>query len=161
MTPKKIKLQVKFDSLTQNFEGDSDEVIKALIQFLYGIYPQLEIVSKLVWTPNIQNLVEKSSNFGKITPEGDFIQIRNLPSTEQEILFILTLAYLSSRIGQRKEDFVEVHEISKMINKAEKTVRNILAEFIKSGTAERIDKGLYKITQNGLRQIEETLLEAL
>ena len=47
--------------------------------------------------------------------------------------------------------------MSNAINKAEKTIRNTVTDLVKSNLIERIDKGCYRITANGLKTIEETL----
>jgi hypothetical protein len=154
----KIKLQVEYENLRESFEGDVDEVFKALTQFLYRIYPHMEVASKLIWTPDLKQLMERIPEYCRLTPEGDLIMVKTLPSTEQSILLILTLAYLSYKLGKRSDESIESLEISKAINKAEKTVRNTLTELTKTNTVERVDKGRYKITSSGLRKVEEILM---
>lgn len=155
----KLKLQVEYEGLRETFEGDIDEVFKALLRLLYRIYPQLEIASKLIWTPDLKHLTEKLPEYCKLTPEGDFIIVKPLPSAEQSILLILTLAYLSYKLEKRDEESVESREIAKAVNKAEKTVRNTLTELTKSNAVERVDKGRYRITSYGLKKVEEILME--
>ncbi|MEM2122391.1 MAG: hypothetical protein QXE79_02015 [Candidatus Bathyarchaeia archaeon] len=154
----KIRLQVEYENLKESFEGDVDEVFKALTQFLYRVYPNIEVASRLIWTPDLNRLMEKIPEYCRLTTEGDFILVKPLPSTEQSILLILTLAYLSHKLGKRSDEFIESQEISKTINKAEKTVRNTLTELTKTNTVERIDKGRYKITSYGLRKVEEIMM---
>ncbi|MEM3793958.1 MAG: hypothetical protein QXS76_03500 [Candidatus Bathyarchaeia archaeon] len=155
----KIRLHVEYENLKESFEGDVDEVLKALIQFLYRVHPYVEAVSKLIWTPDLRQLMEKIPEYCKLTPEGDFILVKSPPSSEQSILLILALAYLSHKLGKRSDEFVASQEISKTINKAEKTVRNILTELTKVNAVERVDKGRYKITSYGLRKVEEIMAE--
>ncbi|MGC8961366.1 MAG: hypothetical protein ACP5K1_02840, partial [Candidatus Bathyarchaeia archaeon] len=109
----KIKLQVEYENLKESFEGDVDEVLKALIQFLYGIHPYIEAASKLIWTPNLKQLMEKIPEYCKMTPEGDFILVKSPPSSDQSILLILALAYLSHKLGKRGDESVASQEISK------------------------------------------------
>jgi len=155
----KLKLQVEYEGLRETFEGDIDEVFKALLRLLYRIYPQLEVASKLIWAPDLKYLTEKIPEYCKLTPEGDFIIVKPLPSAEQSILLILTLAYLSYKLEKRDEESVESREIAKAVNKAEKTVRNTLTELTKSNAVERVDKGRYRITSYGLKKVEEILME--
>ena len=105
----------------------------------------------------MQKLLELVSEYAKLDVEGDIIFIKSLQSCEQSLLIVLTIAYLGHTLGKRDNELLSILEISNSINKAEKTIRNTLTDLIKSNLIERIDKGCYRITANGLRKIEEIL----
>jgi hypothetical protein len=157
LSSKNIKITVEYNNLHETFEGNADETIKALMLYIYRIYPELEIISKLLWKPDIQKLLELVSEYAKLNVEGDIIFIKSLQSCEQSLLIVLTIAYLGHKLGKRDNEFLSILEISNTINKAEKTIRNTVTELLKSNLIERIDKGCYRITANGLRKIDETL----
>ncbi len=157
MSSKNIKITVEYNNLHETFEGNADETIKALIQYIYRVYPELEIISKLLWKPDIQKILELVSEYAKLNVEGDIIFIKSLQSCEQSLLIMLTIAYLGHKLGKRDNELLSILEISNSINKAEKTIRNTVTDLIKSNLIERIDKGYYRITANGLRKINETL----
>ena len=79
-----FKITVEYNNLHETFEGNADETIKALMQYIHRVYPELEIISKLLWKPDIQKILDLVSEYAKLNVEGDIIfgntEFRNLAS---------------------------------------------------------------------------------
>ncbi len=160
MTEKpQIKVQIELNGLRHIAEGDSEHVIREVIQFISEVCPQFDIASRLVWTPNYAEMLDDISKLAKVSPSGE-IMIRDvLPSSDQAIGLALLCAHVAHKFGKRTLDEMSVEEISSVVGKAIKTVRNTLVEMIKASLVQRTGRGAYSITMNGLREVQEAAKE--
>ena len=154
--PEKIKVQIELGELKHTIEGGSEEVIKEIIAFLSKIYPTYDIASKLVYVPDYSKILANLSSFVNLTLDGEIILLKHFSSTDEAIGAALLTAYVASKLGKR-EDTLSVEELTRITGKSEKTVRNTLAEMIKAGIVERVEKGTYRITPLGVREVNESI----
>ncbi|MEM3571829.1 MAG: hypothetical protein QW589_07890, partial [Candidatus Bathyarchaeia archaeon] len=82
-------------------------------------------------------------------------------STDQAIGLTLLGAHLAYKIGKRESEEMSVEEISKSLNKAIKTIRNTLVQMVDANVIERVERGSYKITSSGIKEVHESILAFL
>ncbi len=154
-----VKVLVELNGLRHTVEGDSEQVIKEVIQFISRVCPPFDIASRIVWSPDYANMLETISRLAKISPSGEIIITELVPSSDQAIGLVLLCAHIANKFGKRMNDEMSVEEISSASGKAIKTVRNTLVEMVKAGLVERTGRGTYKISMNGLMEVQESAKE--
>jgi DNA-binding transcriptional ArsR family regulator len=154
-----VKVLVELNGLRHTVEGDSEQVIKEVIQFISRVCPPFDIASRIVWSPDYANMLETISRLAKISPSGEIIITELVPSSDQAIGLILLCAHIANKFGKRMNDEMSVEEISSASGKAIKTVRNTLVEMVKAGLVERTGRGTYKISTNGMKEVQEAANE--
>jgi hypothetical protein len=159
VTSNQIKVQVELNGLRHVVEGDSDQVIREVIQFISRVCPPFDIASRLVWSPDYAKMLETISDLAKISTSGEIVVTEAVPSSDQAIGLVLLCAQVAHKFGKRMNDEMSVEEISSAAGKAVKTVRNTLVEMVKAGLVERTGRGTYRISTNGVIQVQEAAKE--
>ena len=154
-----VKVLVELNGLRHTVEGDSEQVIKEVIQFISRVCPPFDIASRIVWSPDYAKMLETISRLAKISPSGEIIITELVPSSDQAIGLVLLCAHIANKFGKRMNDEMSVEEISSASGKAIKTVRNTLVEMVKAGLVERTGRGTYKISTNGMKEVQESANE--
>jgi hypothetical protein len=157
--PSQIKVQVELNGLKHVVEGNSDHVIREVIGFISRVCPPFDITSRLIWSPDYARMLEDVSKLARIAPSGEIVVTEIVPSSDQAIGLVLLCAHIAHEFGKRTNDELSVEEISTAIGKAVKTVRNTLVEMLKAGLVERTGRGTYRISVNGLIQVQESAKE--
>ncbi|MEM3517200.1 MAG: type IV toxin-antitoxin system AbiEi family antitoxin domain-containing protein [Candidatus Bathyarchaeia archaeon] len=152
---KKIKVQVEYNGLKHIAEGSVEEVIKEVISFLSKICPTYDVASKIIYTPDYLELLNNLSEIVNLTPNGELILLKQIPSTDEAIGILLLTVEVAYKLGKRQSNALSAEELTKILGKAEKTIRNTIAEMIKAGLIERIEKGTYHITAVGIKEVSE------
>lgn len=155
--PKKIKVQLECGELKHTVEGDAEEAIREIVKFLSSVYPIYDVASKLIYAPDYVEILENVSEFVNFAPSGEAILLKQFSSTDAAIGAILLAADAAHKLGKRESNSLSVEELARALGKAEKTVRNTLSEMIKAGVVERVDKGTYRITVAGIREVNESM----
>lgn len=152
-----VKVHLEIGDLKVDFEGDSKYVLESLLHFISQVYPNMELLRKIVYTPDLVNLVNEISGLVEISSEGPIININLDLSTRNAICLALLGAYIGNRIGKLNKDTLSVSDLSKLTGKAKKTVTNELPKLIESGLVERTCEGEYRITELGIRRTEDII----
>lgn len=152
-----VKVHLEIGDLKVDFEGDSRQVLESLLRFISQACPNMELLQKITYTPDIlkqmndiAGLVEISSNGPIINPSLDL-------SARNAICLALLGAYIGNRVGKFGKDTLSVGELSRLTGKAKKTVTNELPKLIEGGLVERSSEGEYRITELGMRRIEDVI----
>ncbi len=153
----KLKVHVEFGEMKANFEGDADEVFKALSRFLVQVYPNLEIVQRLVYAPDLIKISENLVGLIELTSEGPILASLSSLSAKEMICLALLGAYVGHKLGKLSKDGLSSDELARITSKAKKTIMNELPKLVNSGCAERKSEGEYLITTFGIKQTEEII----
>ena len=153
----KLKVQIEHGGFKHTIEGEPEKVLRAISQYIAEIYPAYDIASKLIYSPDYLALLEEISAFVNLTRDGQPILLRSDLSTDQAVATILLAAQVALKLGKRVSDDVQLEDITKAIGKAQKTIQNTLTEMSKAGIVERVEKGSYRLTAAGTREVQETL----
>jgi len=154
---KKLKVHIEFGEAKVDFEGDADQVFESIVSFLSQVYPNLEMVRKIVYTPDLTRLVKKLAGLVEITPEGPVIVSGVDLSARMAICLVLLGAHIGSRLGRLLKDSLPSGDLSKLTGKAKKTISNELPRLIGEGLVEKRTEGEYWLTTLGIRKTEETI----
>lgn len=149
----KLKLHFELNDTKVDLEGDPDIVIRELLYQLSKVYPTLEMVKKLTFTPDLVKLAEVLTGIVEFVPEGILLNNREL-SAEQAILVCLLGGYVGYRVGRLEDNFMPASSLSKITGKALKTISNQIALMVDEGLVEKVGKGEYSITSLGIKKAE-------
>lgn len=153
-----IKIQVEVNGLHYEASGSVEEIVPQLLQFLSQAVPTYDLAKRLVFVPDLAGLIDKVSDFAKMTATGQLLLTRNDIPADRAISILLFMAHLAGKMGKRESDSLSIEEIATGVGKAPKTIRNVIVELQKSALIDRTDRGKYRVTQKGLMQLETFLL---
>jgi len=146
---KDLKVRLEIDGQSAEFEGSPEEVVSAALKYLAQSYPALSIVKRIVFSPDLVELIGKLSPALSITENGAIIVKREV-ATEDGILLVTAGSDIASKLGKRIDPSMSIEEIVLTLNMAEKTVRNVCSLLSKQGHIIRDGKGRYRISQTGI-----------
>ena len=158
MGEKKLRVQVEFGDLKANFEGSVDEVFESILRFLTQICPNLEMLQKIVYTPDLMKILEELVGLIEFTT-GDLILTVQGLSASKMICLALLGAYIGHKLGMLSKNTLSSSDLAKTTGKAKKTVMNEMPRLVEKGYVERTPEGEYLITTLGIRQTEELIKE--
>ncbi|MBO3769508.1 MAG: hypothetical protein QXS51_05310 [Thermoproteota archaeon] len=146
-----IRLEIPDKNIRVEFTGSRDEVVANLLKFLTNVYPHLSIVSRIVYTPDLENLLASISNHVKISDGEIIILDEENKTTENKILYLLAGCYVASKLGLREKNSMSIEEMVKMVsNISKKTIQNTLVELVKKGLVLRQARGTFEISTKGI-----------
>jgi len=155
----RLKVHLEFREVKADFEGDVNQVFESVVRFLTQIYPNLEILQRIVFTPDLTNLVEKLVGLVEITSEGPIL-VPGLDLSAREAACLALLgAYVGDKLGKLSKGTLSSSDLSKITGKAKKTISNELPQLVSDGLVERTTEGEYLITTLGVRKTEEVINE--
>jgi hypothetical protein len=143
-----------------DFQGNADQVINSILRFLSEIYPSYKVVSDLTISLNLEELIGSLKGLVGISDEGLIILNTDLPA-DTSIMLCLIGAYISSRIGKMDQETLTTGDITRLIGKAPKTIRNEIPTLIKKGWIDRVGRGEYRVTIAGIVQFQDQILTNL
>jgi Mn-dependent DtxR family transcriptional regulator len=152
---KKVKVQVEYNGLKHTVEGSVEEAIREIVSFLSKVCPTYDVASKIIYAPDYTEILNDLSEIVNLTPNGELILLKQIPSTDEAIGVLLLTVEVAYKLGKRYSNALSAEELTKILGKAEKTIRNTIAEMIKAGLIERIEKGMYHITTVGIKEVSE------
>ncbi len=156
----KVKAHLEAGEVKVDFEGDVNQVFESIIRFLSQLYPNIEILQKIIFTPDLASLSSSIAGLVEITPEGPIIAPNVDLTARSAICLVLLGAYIGAKLGRLNKDSLATNDLSKFTGKARKTVINELPRLIEEGLVEKVSDGEYKITALGMRRAEE-MVESL
>ncbi|KYH41732.1 MAG: hypothetical protein AYL32_003320 [Candidatus Bathyarchaeota archaeon B26-2] len=156
---KRLRVQLEFGDAKATFEGDADEVFKALTRFLTQIYPNLEVAMKITYIPDLTRLAEGLAGIIELTPDGPIFTSDIQLSAKEKICLALLGAHVGERLGKLSKGSLSPSELSRITGKARKTISNELPKLVAGGLVERTSEGECQITILGIRETENIIKE--
>ena len=93
-------MRVKFGDIEHTFEGNINDVWFSVNKFFSENIPALEVVSKIMLTVDLQQLVQECKDVVAITPEGIAVLVSKERLTDNEALMLHLLAgYVGQKLG--------------------------------------------------------------
>jgi len=155
----KLKVQLEFDNAKAIFEGNVNEVYGALTKFLTNFFPNLELVQRITFTPDIVGLIDELAGIIELTPEGPIFTSDFQLSAREKICIALLGAYVGQKLGILNKSSLSTSELSRITKKARKTISNEIPKLIAGGIVERTLEGECQITTLGIRETENLVRE--
>lgn len=146
-----LRLEIPDRNIKVEFTGSRDEVVASLLKFITGIYPHLNIVEKIVYTPDLESLLSSISQYVKIS-DGEIILLgEEGKTTENKILYLLAGCHAAFKLGLRDKSSMSVEEMARSIsNTSKKTIQNTLVDLVKKGLVLRQARGMFEISMKGV-----------
>ncbi len=155
----KLKVHLEFGEAKVDLEGDVNQVFEAIVRFLTEVYPNLEILRNLVYTPDLTSLAAKLVGRIEITAEGPILVSGAELSARDAACIALLGAHVGNKLGKLTKETLSSGDLAKITGKARKTISNEVPKLITDGLAERTTEGEYKLTIQGIRKTEDMLTE--
>jgi hypothetical protein len=155
-----LRVHLEFGEVKVDFEGNVNQVAESIVRFLTEVYPNLEILRKLVYNPDVTNLAAKLVGRVEITAEGPILVSGFELSTRDAACIALLGAYVGNKLGKLPKESLTSGDLAKITGKARKTISNEVPKLVADGLAERTVEGEYKLTILGVRKTEDTLAKS-
>ncbi len=149
----KLKVTIEWGNAKHIAEGDADTVFREVTAFITKVFPALETLSKITFTPDYASILTDLSSLINIGPNGEIILLRSGLPADQAIGLTLLGSQAASKIGKKQSDDMSVEELASSIRKTAKTVRNTVVEMSKTNFVERTGRGTYRITTIGMKEL--------
>jgi len=150
----KLKVHIELGEAKADFEGDVNQVFELTVKFLTQIYPNLDILRRVVYTPDIIKLAEKIEGLIEITSEGLILPFDLDAPARDAVCLALLGAYLGKALGKLPKDALSTRHLARIVGKARKTISNEMPRLISDGLIERTLEGEYRLTTLGIRKTE-------
>ena len=155
-----LRIHLEFGEVKVDFEGDVNQVAESIVRFLTEVYPNLEILRKLVYNPDVTNLAAKLVGRVEITAEGPILVSGSELSTRDAACIALLGAYVGNKLAKLPKESLSSGDLAKITGKARKTISNEVPKLVADGLTERTSEGEYKLTILGVRKTEDTLAKS-
>jgi len=153
----KLRVRIEFGEAKADLEGDVDQVTEAAIRFLTQVYPNLEIVQRIVYTPDLARITQELVGIVQITSEGSMIALKLELPTRDAICLALLGSHVGNWLRKLPKATLSSNELARITRKKPKTISNEVPRLIAEGLAERTTEGEYQITTSGIRRTEEMI----
>ena len=154
-----LRVHIEYGEAKADFEGDVDQVFESIVRFLTEIQPNLAILQKIVYTPNLTRLTEELAGLVEITSAGPILVSEPDLPTKQAACIALLGAYAGNKLGKTPKSALSSTELASVTGKARKTISNEMPRLISEGLVERTTEREYQITILGIRKTEDTICE--
>jgi len=146
-----IEVKIKYKDIEKTISGNAEQVIRELLSFLSKIIPQLELLSQIALTVDINEFLLACKGIFAVTPEGIVITTRTNNLTDREnIMLHLVKARFGYLTKNYEKDSVMIGDLINATKSSAGTVAGRLSEMCSEGLVERVGKGEYRITTYGL-----------
>jgi hypothetical protein len=153
MSENSIRVEIQYRDVKHVAEGNADQVFAEIMKFFSNLYPALQVISSISFTPDYADLTKKLAEFVNIGPEGEILLLKSGLSADTAIGMVLLGAHVARKIGKKQSDDMSVEELSSATRKALKTVRNTIVEMAKTSILERTGRGTYRVTTVGMKDL--------
>jgi len=160
---KKLTIQLSLEGANSvTFEGDVEEVSTAFLRFLSKVYPSLELLRRLTFTVDVENLLKSAEGVFAIFENGvRVVADRGKLSDKDAILLQLTGRYLGEKLGKNPDSSLSTEELSNAVGKSPKTISPRLSELTDKWHIEKVEKGRYRILAAGINFVTTNLIPVL
>jgi len=162
MKNEELVVKVKFNGNEAEFSGGVDDVTRLFLKFLTKHYPALKVVSNLVLTVDLEELLDSLKGVLAIS-EGEVIVLtpKEELSDRENILLLLLKRYVENKLGFKEDSCLTVKEIVAQSGESKKTISGRLSELVSGGMVKRVERGKYRVTAPGIRYFVENVLPEL
>ncbi|HVP41546.1 MAG TPA: hypothetical protein VMS95_06305 [Candidatus Krumholzibacteriaceae bacterium] len=157
----KVSVHVKFGDVEQTFVGTAEDVWFLVNKFFSEMMPDLEILSNIVLTVDLQRLMEDCRDIVAITPEGIAVLVPKEQLTDNEALLLHLLAgYIAQKSGLTETGVLSKEALRNGLSKSSKIISTRLGELTRKGQVVKMNND-YKISTIGIKTLQNELLPRL
>jgi hypothetical protein len=157
--PSAVELTVKHSGIENRIIGSPESVLRETIAYFSKVYPNIELVSKLVLSIDNEEFLQTLAGVLGASPEGLAVLKDLAGLKDKELLMIyLTGARLLHLLGRKEVDTLSLDEITKTTGRSTGTAAGRLSELCNEQLVERVGKGSYRLTTMGTRVVMKDLM---
>jgi len=156
----KLELLAKYKDMEVKLTGEPDEVIRSFLGFVRQVLPSYDIISELVLTIDLEELLKNVKGLIAFAPEGIVVTVprEKLGGERDSILLHLVKAYIGHQTGRLETDSLTTSEIISLTGGKPSTVAARLSELTSAGWVERVGRGEYHVTTLGVKAFLEEIV---
>ncbi len=158
---KELEVYLKYDQFEEDFKGPVDQVLRALLAFLDKVYPGLEILSHVLLTVDLQELIEEIKDIVAITPSGPVVLYKMRLTVKELIGLNLIGAYLGYKLNLAEKPSLSLDELVTLTRKIKGSVSGALTPLVNGRLVEKPEKGEYKISLLGIKHFIDEVFPRL
>lgn len=156
-----LKVLIKWNEKETEFTGSVEEVCSAFLNFLCEKLPAYEVVSKVLLTINIDQVLKSLDGLLLIAKDGVMFLPEVKPKARDAIILCLIGQYVGFKMGILSKDTLEPSEIEKITEEKKGTVSGRLSELTRKRIVESPEKGKYRITTLGIKYFIDKVVKKL
>ena len=159
----KLRVTIKYGTLESTCEGSAEEALKFVMRFIREVHPHYEIVSGLVITADLEELLRRLKGVIAFLPKGQPVILKPVKDlTDSDlILTYLVAAHAATQMGIGDKDYLSMADLMDRTGKSGGTIAGRLSELRNTLCVERVGRGEYKVTDYGIKVFMEQVLPKL
>lgn len=148
---KDIQIYVKHGDFEEDFEGQVDQVLRALIDFLGKIYPSLEVLTRVQLTADLGKIIEEMKDIIAIAPNGPVILYKKKLGVKELIGLNLIGSFVGYKLNLLDKDSLSLDELVTLTSKTKGSISGTLTTMVNDRLTEKVERGKYKISLLGIK----------
>jgi len=157
--PEKIKVQIKYKDVSQEFSAEPQEAWLLMNQFFREFVPSFEMAQKLWLNIDLQQLARDLNGIVAYSIDGASLLAPKNKLTDYEALSIwLTAQCLGYERGMISSDALSKEELQIKLEKSGKRVSTRLGELAKNGFVAKTADDKFRITTYGVVQTQKEVV---
>jgi len=146
-----IEVAIRYKDIEKKVSGNADQVIREIFSFFSSVLPQLQFISRISLTVDMQELLSACEGVFAVTPEGVVVVVPTDDLTDKDLILLhLARAKVGYVAGKDARDTLLIGDLIAVTKRSAGTVAGRLSEMCSEGLVDRIGKGEYKATTYGL-----------
>jgi len=158
---KSLEVLVKWNEKETRFTGSVEAISSAFLNFLCKKFPSIEIVSKILLTIDLEQVMQSLESLLVIAKEGVIFLPSIKLKASDAIILSLVGQHVGFKMGILGKDTLESTEIEKVTGEKRGTVTGRLSELVKKRIVEDPEKGKYSITTLGIKYFLDEIASKL
>jgi len=146
-----VEVTVRYRDMQKTVTGAADDVIRELLLFFSKIFPQLELITKISLSVDLNDFLKACEGIMALTPEGMAVTADTGHLKDKELIMLhLAKTRAGHMLGKLERDTLRLNDLVIAAKSKSGTVAGRLSEMCSEGIVERLAKGEYRATTSGL-----------
>ena len=157
--PEKIRVQIKYKDVEQQFSAEPQEAWLLLNQFFKKLIPSFEIAQKLWLSIDVAQLAKDLNGIVAFSSDGASLLVPKNKLTDNEALSVwLTAYFLGHKLGLVSSDSLSKDELQVKLGKSGKITSTRLGELVKNDVVVKTADERFRITTFGVVQTQKEVI---
>ena len=157
--PEKIRVQIKYKEVEQQFSAEPQEAWLLLNQFFKKLIPSFEIAQKLWLSIDVAQLAKDLNGIVAFSSDGASLLVPKTKLTDNEALSVWLVAYyLGYKLGMVNSDSLSKDELQVKLGKSGKITSTRLGELVKNDVVVKTADERFRITTFGVVQTQKEVI---
>ncbi len=156
----KMKVHIKIENFETDLEGEAEQVALEVNRLASQLVPTFNLARKIYLNYSLSDLVNKFSDYIRITPEGPRVLTAKQLSDKIIIALQLVASKVAAESGRQQSSRLTLQELERTTGLNPKSISSRLSELVKAGHVERVvvnDGTYYFINTMGIEWLSRQL----